>query len=281
MASAVMAAKLKCGSTFASITSTSLDRPPARSSLSLAMSSTTSRVTVFTRASGATSWANDEPRKIDRSSVATNFFMTSLQFLPRRPAIVDEAAAPLQVGVALEHVLVERRLLEDAARLEQVRAQVGGARHDKRIAQVDRADLPHRIRIHVDPGPQAVAQRARAQQRQDEIGSGPGAPAAEGLAEILVMFLVAPLGGDVVDAEQAERAVKRKARPVVDAVGELALQKIVHPDQRVGEVGEEVADAHADLLVQHLDISARHRPRQPVVEGLVEAVHAAVHALPG
>src|SRR5687767_5080196 len=93
------------------------------------------------------------------------------------------------------------------------------------------------------------------------------------------MLFVAPVGGDVVDAEQPDGAVEGKAHEIVEAVLELALQDIVDADERVGQVGEEVGDAVADLLVQHLAIASRHRPGEVFVEGIVEAVHAAVEGL--
>src|SRR5882672_5296003 len=148
-----MAVKLKCGSTFSSISWISLLRLP-RISLSLAMSSTTSSVTFFTSTSGVNSWPCALPRrrkaaKRQRTALAIvrmlynpqiinargrlhvdGRFETALfgnAFLTRRPSVIDQAPAALQVGVALEDVLVERRLLQDAARVEQIGAHVDQA----------------------------------------------------------------------------------------------------------------------------------------------------------
>src|SRR3954468_2453593 len=134
MARAVMALKLKWGSTFASISWTSLARFPALISLSLAMRSTTSSVTLFTSWSGGTSWAC--ANGIAASAAAASAALARLLilvavifrfFLPWRAPIVDQAAAALQISVALEHISVERGLLENAARFEQVGAQLSKA----------------------------------------------------------------------------------------------------------------------------------------------------------
>src|SRR5262245_3081222 len=203
-----------------------------------------------------------------------------LQFLPRRVAVVDQIAAPLQVRIPLKHVPVERGLLEQLARGQQVGALVHEVQPVERVAQLDRTHLAHRSGRDVERRTDAVTHVAGAEKRQHEVRPGPGAPAAEGLAEVLVVLLEAPFGSHVVDAEQAERAIKRKARPVVDAVLELALQEAVHADEDVLDVGKKVSDAGADLLVQHLDIGARHRLREILVEGVVELVDAAVETLP-
>src|SRR2546421_11348111 len=123
MASAVIAPKLKCGSTLASISWTSLVRLPALISLSLAIRSTTSSVTVFTSWSGAASCAGASGANASAaaasSALARLLLVVIFGFLlPWRLAVVDQTAATLQIGVALEYVLVERRLLENAARLE-------------------------------------------------------------------------------------------------------------------------------------------------------------------
>src|SRR5690348_16267568 len=112
--------KLKCSSTFSSIRPISLARLPARISLSLAIRSTTSSVTVFTSTSGggldcacAIPAARHSAAALTRLLIA---FILGLLYA-RRVAVVHQASAPLQVGVTLESVLVERGLLEDAARV--------------------------------------------------------------------------------------------------------------------------------------------------------------------
>src|SRR6266550_5152089 len=315
-----MAPKLKCGSTFSSISWISLLRLP-RISLSLAMSSTTSRVTFFTRTSGVNSWPCALPssnaakrhrralaivrmlctrhgrvvfgnaprvdiinvrgrRRVDRHLGAAlgGWLRLRRPLLARRVAVVDEASAPLQVGVALEEVLVERRLLQDAARVQQIGAHTHQAQRDRGIAQPDRPEIADRIGIDVGRGADAVAQRARAQNRQHEIRTVANAPAAQGLAEILVVLLDAHVGRHVVNAQQPEGAVEGEARPVLHAVLDLALQQVVDADEKVGDVGKEIAHPAADLLVQQIAISRRHRPGDRRVDGLVELVHAAVES---
>src|SRR5438034_5345726 len=152
MASAVMALKLKCGSTLASISWTSFARLPAWISLSLVMSSTTSRVTVFTSWSGAASCAG--AGTASTSAAAASAALARLLILvrvivrfllPWRSPIVDEAAAALQIRVALENVLVERRFLEDAARVEQIGARLGQAQADQPVLQMIGPHLGQRV----------------------------------------------------------------------------------------------------------------------------------------
>src|SRR6185295_16162759 len=206
--------------------------------------------------------------------------LVALARLARRVAVVDLAAAALQVRVALEHVLVERGLLEDPARVEEVGAPVHETQSVRRIAHRDGPEIGHRVAGEdVDSPSHGVAQRARAEDRQDDVGAVAHAPAPERLAEILVALLDAHVGGDVVQAEQAERAVEDEAHPVLEAVEELALQHVVDPDPQVAEVGEEVADAAANLFVQDVAVGSSHRHCHPLVRHLVEAVDGAVHRL--
>src|ERR1044071_4607821 len=104
-------------------------------------------------------------------------------------------------------------------------------------------------------------------------------PAPERLAEILVALFDAHVGGHVVQAEQAERAVEDEAHSVLEAVEELALEHVVHPDPQVAEVGEEIADAAADLLVQDVAVGSSQRHGNPLVRHLVEAEDRAGHGL--
>src|SRR5437879_10856056 len=225
-----MPMKLKCGSTFSLISPISLLRLP-RISLSLAISSTTSSVTFLTRPSGVASWpcalASRSAAKRHKAALAIvrmlynpqiinardrlhvdGRFETALfsnAFLARRLSIVDQAPAALQVGVALEYVLVERSLLQDAARVEQIGAHADQAQRDRGIAQPDRPEIANRIGIDVGRGSDAVAQRARAQNRQHEIRTVANTPAAQGLADILVVRLAPHVAGHVVYGQQPER----------------------------------------------------------------------------
>src|SRR5438445_7892825 len=298
-----MPVKLKCGSTFSSISWISLLRLP-RISLSLAMSSTTSSVTFFTSTSGANSSPRALPSRraakrhraalaivrmlckphiinvrsrldVDRRPETAPFFNA---LLTRRLSIIDQAPATLQVGVALEYVLVERRLLQDAARVQQIGAHADQAQRDRGIAQPDRPEIADRIGIDVSRGSDAVAQRARAQNREHEIGTVANAPAAPGLAEILVVLFDPHVGGHVVNAQQPEGAVEGEARPVLHAVLELALQQVVDADEKSADVGQDIAHPAADLLVHGIAISRRHRLGARLVDGLVELVDAAVEA---
>src|SRR5438552_18590052 len=139
-----MPAKLKCGSTFSLISSMSLLRLP-RISLSLAIRSTTSSVTFFTSTSGVASWpctlASRSAAERHKAALAIvrmlyhpqiikargrrhvewrcETALFSNAFLARRLSIIEQAPGTLQVGVALEYGLVERRQHQDAPCVEQ------------------------------------------------------------------------------------------------------------------------------------------------------------------
>src|SRR3954469_13830036 len=205
-----MALKLKCGSTFASITWISLARLPDLISLSLAIRSTTSSVTFFTSTSGA-SCARAVPRQRSTAAPRSTLtrFLVVLIFrvvvifrilLSWRMAVVDQAAAALQVRIALEHVSVERRFLEDAARVEEIGARLGEAQDDQPPARFPGIGLIERIGVEVESLADTVAHGARAEHRQHEVRPRPGSPPAEGLAEVLVVLFVAHVGRDIVNA---------------------------------------------------------------------------------
>src|SRR5688572_13079769 len=78
----------------------------------------------------------------------------------RRITVVDLAAAALQEGVALEHVLVERGLLEDAAGVEQVRALADATRDHHRIAHANGPVVRNRIDVYVEHQAGRVARRS-------------------------------------------------------------------------------------------------------------------------
>jgi len=93
------------------------------------------------------------------------------------------------------------------------------------------------------------------------------------------VLLVAHVGRHVVDAEDAERRIEADAHPVVEPVGKLALQKIVHADEDVADVAEEIAHPVANLARDHLAIALRHRLTNVLVELVVDTVYAAVESL--
>src|SRR5260221_251521 len=124
--------------------------------------------------------------------------------------------------------------------------------------RLERLGLIQRIGIEVHAPTERVAQRARAEDRQDHIRPATGAPAAEGLAEVLVVLLIAHVGSDVVEAKQAYSGIKRNTRPIADTVLELSLQEIVHADEDVADVAEEVAQPVA--VLQHHAVAARFEP---------------------
>src|SRR4051812_36975078 len=177
MESAVIAVKLKCGSTLASMTWTSFARLPPWISLSLVIRSTTSSVTFLTSTSGA-SCAGAAPAKASApitSRALVRLLVVALIFrflLPWRRPIVDQAAAALKIGIALEYIFVERRLLEDAARIEEIGPRLREPQDDQAPARIERTGLVDRVGVEIQPLADAVAHRARAEDGQDEVGAG-------------------------------------------------------------------------------------------------------------
>src|SRR6185295_4949895 len=106
--------------------------------------------------------------------------------LRRRLAIVEQVTAPLQVRIAYERVAIERRSVDDPARLFDLRSNVQITDAIERIAQryvgneADRADEKPR-----DPAG-AITDRRRPEQRDEKVGSLIEPPFAERQPEILV-----------------------------------------------------------------------------------------------
>src|SRR3954467_5827455 len=279
-----MALKLKCGSTFASITWISLARLPDLISLSLAMRSTTSSVTFFTSTSGAscartapTQMSAARPRKVLIRFLLVAFIIGVL--FPWRLTVVHQAAPALQIGIALEHVAVERCLLEDSTRIQKVGARLDQEQGHQAPARLPRISLVDRVRIKVESFADAVPHGCGAQNGQHEIRARSHAPVAERLAEILVVLFIAHVGRDVVNPQDAEAGIERYPHPVVEAVGELALQDVVHADEHVADVAEEIAHAVADLAGYRLAVAGGDRPSNVLVQLVVDTVDAAVPAL--
>src|SRR4029079_927433 len=139
----------------------------------------------------------------------------------RRIAVVHQVAPPLQIGIALEHVPVQRSLLKYAARIKQVGALAGSAQYGHGIALADRLVLEHRVKTDVEDQAKTVAHPARAQQRPDEVRAVARTPAAEGLAETLVVLVDAQVARPVEQAEDPDRGIDREPRPVGDRVPRL------------------------------------------------------------
>ena len=119
---------------------------------------------------------------------------------------IDEAAPALQIGIAHEPVLVERRLLDHLrvassrfARLFTARRRVQGVAR-RYVIEIARPDPPWSR----TEKPDAVAHVAGPEERQDQVGAAVESPAPERLAEVLVVLFQARI--------RAQRRSRRAAR---------------------------------------------------------------------
>src|SRR5690606_19062925 len=98
---------------------------------------------------------------------------------------------------------------------------------------VDKVD---RVGKSVGNPPGAIAERARSEQRNDDVRPTRNAPLAERLAEILVVAIETGGGGRIEDAADAGDRVQQEAFEVAQAGERLALQELVDDRARIGGV---------------------------------------------
>src|SRR5687768_11463339 len=83
----------------------------------------------------------------------------------RRLAVVDQIAAPLQIAVTHELVLVKRGRVEDLRCVEELRAALDELADTDLVAGARGIYVRERIGIDVDGPAERIAQVARAEQR--------------------------------------------------------------------------------------------------------------------
>jgi hypothetical protein len=159
------------------------------------------------------------------------------------------AGAALSVGGADGGVDVERvapQVVDHLERLLALGERAAAEAGERRV--VADAALVERVEEVVADAPARVAEVGGAEQRQDQVGPVADAPAAERLAEVLVVRLVAERGGGVEQAATPSVVLIMNRASVVPARSRSPLQQVVGEGDGRAEVGEEVADGAAHRL---------------------------------
>src|SRR5690606_32370710 len=131
-------------------------------------------------------------------------------------------------------------------------------------------DLADRRQRRVADQAEAVAQRARAEQRQLDVARGLPAPDAERLPEILAAVGDLRVAGRIEEAADAERAVDQETAQRLPGFLRLALQQRVQCAERLAQVVEEVADAEPRRARYRGHVRFRQRLGDGAVDRVVE-----------
>ena len=105
------------------------------------------------------------------------------------------------------------------------------------------------------------------------------APGAEGLTEVLVVFLQTQRRSRVEQPTDAQGAVDQEPTHIAEPICRFTLQELVHNGQRVGEVAEEIRHPGAHECRCDGHIALGHRSQHVRVGRIVELVDAAVDRL--
>mmetsp|Transcript_18060 Transcript_18060/g.43066 ORF Transcript_18060/g.43066 Transcript_18060/m.43066 type:complete len:437 (-) Transcript_18060:245-1555(-) len=194
--------------------------------------------------------------------------------------VVVEAATPLQVGIAVEGVLVQRDAIEHFAGPQEVGPGVDRTQHGDCHLLVAIVEHHGRRRLPVEGQTNGVPHRGRTEHRPDDVGAGAHAPFAQRLAKVLAVLFQARLAGHVEQTRQAEGRIHRHPHALVQPRLEAPLQQQVHRRPCIGDIAEEVADAGADGRGQHLGIGRRRGLEQVLVQRFVEGKDLAVPGFP-
>ncbi|MCY1172591.1 hypothetical protein D9M73_127280 [compost metagenome] len=142
-----------------------------------------------------------------------------------------------------------------------------------------RADGQRQHRALAHAGPE-VAQRIGANQRQEDIRPRPHPVAAERVAKAVVMMRQVEIGrlGDIKQSANPDGRVDAKTRQRLECALRLQLQHIVGENERLADIGKNVADAGAHHLGHDFLIRHRHRTQENPVEKLMDREHHPVEA---
>ncbi|MNQ90928.1 hypothetical protein D3C85_1062890 [compost metagenome] len=126
-----------------------------------------------------------------------------------------------------------------------------------------------------------ITHGAGPEERQHQVGAAVYAPITHGLAEVLIVALQAHVGSDVEEAEQAEAGVEDQAACVDAGIVELGLEQVVGQVAHVADIAEDIVDAVFEELRGHRLVALGDGLQRIGIEGIVEAEHGTVEALPG
>ena len=179
--------------------------------------------------------------------------------LARRIAVVNQVATTLEIAIADVGILVQRRFVDHLVGRQQVGTVVHRPQGEQDIAAVACAEMGKRISGHVEHEAHGITCGARPEHGDHHIGAAADTPAAEGLAEILVMLFQPDVRGDIEGAEYADRGIDHYPAQIADRLRALALQQIVHADEEIFDIAEEIGDAGSDRGRQHRLVTGRDR----------------------
>jgi len=142
------------------------------------------------------------------------------------------------------------------------------------------AHIPDRIKVGVHGVAKGVPQRPGPDHRPHHIGAISHAPAAEGLAEVFLMFFQPRVGGHIEETENPHRGVNQETPRIGSRILGLALKQVVHRDKYITHVGEEIAHPEFYRVRKRRIVALGHRLQHRFVQAFIEGEHGAVEALP-
>ena len=104
-------------------------------------------------------------------------------------------------------------------------------------------DIAHKIRLEIHHETQAIADTARAEQRQHQVGPGTRAPAAKGLPKVFVVFGQIEIRGHIQHTQQTKTGIENKPRQILYPVGHLSLQQVICADPDIFQIREKITHA--------------------------------------
>src|SRR5258708_2435410 len=123
-----------------------------------------------------------------------------------------------------------------------------------------------RIAEFIPDSSDSIPDVGRTEERDDEIGTRPGAPFAERLAEVALVLVEPGRGGRIEQPAQTQRRVEDEPASIVGERLELRLEEIVYHDDRISQVVEEIGDAGLHEVRRDLAVRARDGFQDGAVE---------------
>ncbi len=188
----------------------------------------------------------------------------------------------------LQVVGAQRRVGVGGRRLDGVELRLGvdlraqaveDGQHDARLGPVGVARVGHRVEPDVGDAAEAVPQRGRSHQRQEQVGPRLEAPAAQRRAEaVAVVGSWFFLAGSRMPSRPKVLLITKRHR-VRPAGPHAPLKHVVYRHDRLVEVPAEIAQPHAQRRGEGAECLAQ-RLEQSAIEPILNGVEPAVHRLP-
>src|SRR5690606_32903109 len=127
----------------------------------------------------------------------------------------------------------------------------------------------------------SVAKVRRAERRQNQIGPVGHSVKAQGLAEIFGLPYQPHSRCRIPKPADANQRVEQQSRGGSHRPLTFQLRQAVEQRWYLAEVAEEIAYTRAHEVRRDVAVTAHHRQHDPLIEPVVEVVHASVQRLPG